>query len=110
MRLLSCVGPRSAPRLDWADRAVLALLIRRFPTKLRARRLITPGTVLCWLRRLVTKKWAYPNRTGRPPVSAEMAALIRRLATDNDMWGYQRIRVSFASSAIGSAPPRSAAS
>src|SRR5208282_2944580 len=27
-----------------------------------------------------------PNRTGRPPVSAEIAALIERLATENNGW------------------------
>jgi hypothetical protein len=26
----------------------------------------------------------YPNRTGRPPVRAEIAALIERLATENN--------------------------
>ncbi len=80
------------PRLDWADRAVLAALIRLLPRTLRAHRLVTPATVLRWHRRLVTGKRTCPNRTGRPPVSAEIAALIERLATQNASWGYQRIQ------------------
>jgi hypothetical protein len=49
------------PRLNWADRALFAALIRRLPAKLRGHRLVTPATVLRWHRRLVTKKWTHPN-------------------------------------------------
>jgi putative transposase len=42
------------PRLDWADRALLAALIQRLPAALRGHRLVTPATILRWHRRLVT--------------------------------------------------------
>ena len=51
--VLRRAAPR--PRLDWADRAVLATLIRLLPASLRAHRLVTPGTILRWHRRLATQ-------------------------------------------------------
>ena len=94
LRSTCAKSPRTQPqpRLDWADRAVLAALIRVLSPRLRMHRLVTPGTILRWHRRLIARKWTYPQRTGRPPVSAEITTLIRRLAIANRTWAYQRIQ------------------
>ena len=80
------------PKLDWADRAVLAALAQLLPRPLRAGRLVTPGTLLRWHRRLVRWRWTYPRQGGRPPVDALVAVLVEQMARENPGWGYKRIQ------------------
>ena len=79
------------PRLAWPDRAVLAALARMLPKALRAHRIVTPGTLLRWHRRLIATRWRQ-RKPGRPPIGEELVALVVRLARENRTWGVVRIQ------------------
>ena len=62
------------PEPEWADRAVIAALARLSPKQLRLHRIVTPGTLLAWPRRLVKNKWTCPNRSEARSVCCECGA------------------------------------
>ena len=76
------------PEFRPADRALLAALSRALPRSHWSIFLVTPGTILRWHRRLVTRKWTQPSpRGGRPPLAEHLVTLILRLARENPRWG-----------------------
>ena len=84
------------PRLDWADRALLATLLAVIPKarRRRLRLLVSPDTILRWHRDIVRRRWAarsMPGKTGRPATRRNIRALVLRLARENRGWGYRRI-------------------
>jgi hypothetical protein len=94
------------PRLDWADRAVLAALVRLLTGPQRTVRLVTPGTPLGWHRRLVRWRWTCPPKGGRPPAGARLVELTGQMARENPGWGYKRIQGELPGWATGPGRPR----
>ncbi len=81
------------PKLEPADRALLAAISRALPRSRWSCFLVTPETLLRWHRRLIAGAWTYPRRgPGRPPLDQDVQELIVRLAKENPRWGYQRIK------------------
>jgi putative transposase len=81
------------PRLEPADRALLAAISRVLPRTRWSCFFVKPETLLRWHRRMVAGAWTYPRRgPGRPPMDHDVQQLILRLARENPRWGYQRIK------------------
>ena len=92
------------PRLDWADRAVLAGLARLLPRPSWHRVSVRPETLLGWHQDLVRRRWTCPHRRGRPGVALELRALVVRLARENSSGATAASTASCADSATGSGP------
>ena len=84
------------PKLNWADRGLLAALLSVIPKARRQglRLLVTPDTILRWHRDIVRRRQAarsMPGKAGRPAGRRNIRALVLRLARENPEWGYRRI-------------------
>jgi transposase InsO family protein len=85
----------SRVRYQPADRLWLSALSRLIPRQRWAEVFaVTPGKLLAWHRRMVTRTWDYTSRRrpGRPPTEAAIRKLVIRIATDNPTWGHRRVQ------------------
>lgn len=81
------VKPR---RIDAATRVRLAWLARWCDWR-SSLTVVRPETVIRWHRAGWRLLWRYRSRPGRPRIPLELRQLIRRIATDNPLWGEERI-------------------
>ena len=94
----------SRPALEPRDRAFFSAFSRLLSSDLRGRFFVQPATLLRWHRDLVSRRWTYPHRSGRPGIPAGVVEIILRLARENATWGYRRIHGELATMGITLAP------
>jgi putative transposase len=85
------------PALHAHERGVLVLLSSFVPRWREALLLVKPDTILRWHREGFRLFWRWRSRSQRrtraePRVPAEVVELIRRMASENRLWGAERIR------------------
>jgi hypothetical protein len=77
------------PRIQPADRLFWSWFSRCWTGWQNALVFVQPGTVIAWLRRRFRGHWAElsrQGRSGRPRVSEEVKALIRKISAANPSW------------------------
>jgi len=79
-----------ARRVDAAARASLAVLSRLFDWR-DALVVVRPETLIRWHRAGWRLFWRVKSRPGRLLIPLELRQLIRRMATENPLWGEERI-------------------
>ena len=77
-------------RIDAATRMSLVFLSKLFDWR-DALVVVRPETLLRWHRAGWRLLWRWKCRPGRPPIPLELRQLIRRMATENPLWGEERI-------------------
>jgi transposase InsO family protein len=80
-------------RLTNNDRWFFVQLYRWFPSILPVLVIIRPETLVRWHRAGFRRYWRWKSRRrgGRPPIEAELRALIGQMSTENLLWGAPRI-------------------
>jgi len=81
------------PRFNAAFRLIWAILSKLWHGWRSSAYLMQPDTVIRWQRNAFRLWWRWKSRPkrGRPPISREMQALIRRLCKENALWSAERI-------------------
>jgi transposase InsO family protein len=76
-----------------SDRLFFVQLYRWFPSILKTMTIIQPQTLLRWQREGFRRYWRWKSGDcgGRPPITAELRALIRRMSLENRLWGAPHI-------------------
>jgi len=84
---------RGRIRFTYNDRLFFIQLYRWFPSVLKAMKIIRPETLVRWHRAGFCRYWRWKSRNlgGRPQISGELRALIRRMSAENLLWGAPRI-------------------
>ncbi len=79
--------------LSKGDRLFFVQLYRWFPSILKVITIVRPETLVRWHRAGFRRYWRWKSRSpgGRPPIGAELRALIRRMSLENPLWGAPRI-------------------
>jgi transposase InsO family protein len=90
------IALRRAPshiQLSGSDRALLVLITKLWPNLVGMARLVQPETILRWHRTgfRVFWRWKSRNRAGRPKIDRGLRDLIRRISSENPLWGASRI-------------------
>src|SRR6266536_620404 len=82
------------PPITRTDRVLLVWLARLVRTWKQALIIVQPDTLLRWHRELFRLYWKRRSKASshQPKVAAETIALIREMATNNRLWGAERIR------------------
>jgi len=82
------------PACTKTDRVLLVLLARLVRAWQHAILIVQPDTLLRWHRELFRLYWKRKSKTPthQPKIAAETIAFIREMATNNRLWGAERIR------------------